>query len=73
MISPFRNKKRNPKELAAAQVKGFFDCICLPMQETWVQCLSHEDPLKKEITTDPSILAWGIPWTVEPGGLQSIG
>ena len=43
------------------------------MQETWVQCLGREDPLWKEITTHFSILAWRIPWTEEPGGLQSMG
>ena len=43
------------------------------MQETWVQCLSQEDPLEEELTTHSSILAWRIPWTEEPGGLQSRG
>ena len=43
------------------------------MQETWVQCLGREDPLWKEITTHFSILAWRIPWTEEPGRLQSMG
>ena len=43
------------------------------MQETWVQSLGQEDPLEKEMTTDSSILAWEIPWTEEPGGLQSGG
>ena len=38
------------------------------MQETRVQCLSQEDPLEEEMTTHPSILAWRIPWTEEPGG-----
>ena len=37
------------------------------MQETRVQCLSQEDPLEEEMTTHPSILAWKIPWTEEPG------
>ena len=45
--------------------------IQLPMQETWVQSLGQEDPLKKEMATHSSILAWEIPWTEEPGGLQS--
>ena len=40
------------------------------MQETWVQSLSQEDPL--EMATHSSILAWRIPWTEEPGGLQSM-
>ena len=41
------------------------------MQETQVQSLGREDPLKKEMATHSSILAWRIPWTEEPGGLQS--
>ena len=40
-------------------------------QETWVQSLHWEDPLEKEMATDSSILAWRIPWTEEPGRLQS--
>ena len=39
----------------------------------WVQSLGQEDPLEKEMTTHCSILAWRIPWTEEPGGLQSMG
>ena len=39
------------------------------MQETWVQSLGQEDPLKKEVATCSRILAWEIPWTEEPGGL----
>jgi len=42
------------------------------MQETWVPSLAQEDPLK-EMATHSSILAWEIPWTEEPGGLQSMG
>ena len=42
------------------------------MQETWVRSLGQEDPLEKEMRTDSSILAWKIPWTEEPGGLQSV-
>ena len=42
------------------------------MQETQVQFLGQEDPLEKEMATDSSILAWRIPWTEEPGGLQSM-
>ena len=44
-----------------------------PVQETRVQSLGWEDPLEKEIVTHSSILAWEIPWTGEPGGLQSTG
>ena len=43
------------------------------MQETWVQSLGLEDPLEKEMANYSSILAWEIPWTEEPGRLQSIG
>ena len=43
------------------------------MQETWVQSLGQEDPLEKGMATHSSILAWRIPWTGEPGGLQCIG
>ena len=43
------------------------------VQETWVQSLSQEDPLEKEIAIYSSILEWGIPWTEEPGRLQSMG
>ena len=43
------------------------------MQETQVQSLGWEDPLEKEMTTHSSILAWKIPWTEEPCGLQSMG
>ena len=57
--------------------------LCLPggsavknlpaMQEMWVQSLGQEDSLEKEITTHSNILAWEIPWTEEPDGLQSMG
>ena len=43
------------------------------MQETWVQSLGREDPLEKGMASHSSILAWRIPWTEEPGGLQSVG
>ena len=43
------------------------------MQETQVRSLSWEDALEKEMATHSSILAWRIPWTEEPGGLQSMG
>ena len=44
----------------------------LALWETWVQSLGREDPLEKEMATQSNILAWRIPWTEEPGGLQSI-
>ena len=43
------------------------------MQETWVRSLGQEDPLEKGMATYSSILAWRIPWTEEPDGLQSVG
>ena len=43
------------------------------MWETWVRSLGQEDSLEKEMATHSSILAWRIPWTEEPGGLQSMG
>ena len=43
------------------------------MRETQVQSLGQEDPLEKEMATHSSTLAWRIPWTEEPGGLQSTG
>ena len=42
------------------------------MQETWVQSLNWEDPLEKEMATHASTLAWRIPWTEEPGRLNSV-
>ena len=53
----------------------FQERICLPVQETQemqVWSLGWEDPLEKEIAIHSSILAWKIPWTEEPGGLQSL-
>ena len=47
---------------------------CLPaMRETWVQSLGQEYPLEKEMATHSITLAWKIPWTEEPGRLQSMG
>ena len=43
------------------------------MQDTWVQSLGQEDSLEKEMATHSNILIWEIPWTEEPGGLQSMG
>ena len=42
-------------------------------QETHIQSLGQEDPLEKKMATHSSILAWRIPWTEEPGGLQDLG
>ena len=43
------------------------------MQEMWVQSLGQEDPMERAVATHFSILAWEIPWTKEPGRLQSMG
>ena len=60
--------KYNWASLVAQTVKN------LPVtQETWVRSLVQEDPLELEMATHSSILAWKIPWTEEPGGLQSMG
>ena len=45
----------------------------LAVWETWVRSLGWEDPLEKEMATHSGILAWKIPWTEEPGRLQSMG
>ena len=69
-ITRHSSTELSPKKpsLVAQMVKN------LPaMQETQVRSLSWEDPLKKEMATHSSILAWRIPWTEEPGGLQSMG
>ena len=47
-------------------------CQCR-RHETWVRSLGWEEPLEKEIATHSNILAWKLPWTEEPGGLQSMG
>ena len=43
------------------------------MRETWVPSLSREDPLEKEVAIHSSTIVWKIPWTEEPGRLQSMG
>ena len=54
--------------LVAQMVKHLYT-----MQETWVQALGWEDPLEKEMVIHSSTIAWKIPWTEEPGRLQSMG
>jgi len=54
--------------------RGGSDSKNLPaMWEIWVRSQNREDPLEKEMATHSTILAWRIPWTEEPGGLQSMG
>ena len=48
-------------------------CQCRRHKRSWVRSVGQEDPLEKEMATHSSILAWKIPWTEEPGGLQSMG
>ena len=67
-VSCPRPGKNHGASLVAQMVKN------LPtMQETGVRSLDREDPLQKEMATHSSILAWSIPWTEEPGELQSTG
>ena len=75
--SMYPNKEREGKAESTANfvdLLGFPDSSVLKnlpaKQETWVQSLCWEDPLEKEMATHSSILAWEIPWTEEPGGLQ---
>ena len=67
-----RQRKRKSKNEAGAS--GVSQTIKnLPvMRETWIQSLGPEDPLGKGMTTHSSILAWRIPWTDKPSGLQSM-
>ena len=63
-MGPFKQRV----SLVAQMVKSLPE-----MQETWVRSLGWEDPLEKEMATHSSTLAWKIPWTKEPSGLQSMG
>ena len=68
LVECLNGTKRRWASLVAQKVKN------LPaVQETQVQSLDQKDPLEKGMATHSSILAWRIPWTEEPGGLQSIG
>ena len=68
--------------MASAEFSKFADILSaiaqlvknlFAMQKTQVQFPGWEDPLEKEMATHSCILAWGIPWAEEPGGLQSMG
>ena len=65
--------KRPHKYLAAASQVAQWVKNPPAMQESWVSFLGWEDSLVKEMATHSSVLAWRIPWTEEPGGLQSMG
>ena len=69
---PLENTQQSWWGVGASQVAQWWR-IHLPMQESQVLSLGREDPLEKEMSTHSSILAWEIPWTEEPGGLQSMG
>ena len=57
----------------ARGISGGSDIKNLPaVRETWVQSLGQEEPLEEGVAAHSSILAWGIPWTKEPGGIQFI-
>ena len=68
-LSTIKNPGHKIRDLPVAQtIKN------LPaMQEMWVRSLGWEAPLEEEMATHSSILAWEIPWTEGPGGLQSMG
>ena len=57
----------------AQMVKNPGDSLAMAIWETWVRSLDWEDPVKEGMATHSSILAWRIPWTEEPGRLQSMG
>ena len=59
--------------MAGASQVAQWKRIHLPMQDMRVGSLGREDPLEKEMAIYSSVLAWEIPWTEEPGGLQSMG
>ena len=65
--------KEHAQGLSWASLVAQWYGICLPMQETWVGSLGWEDPLQEEMATHSSILARKIPWTEDPGRLQSMG
>ena len=68
-----RKKKKVFQKKKSLKQFGSDDKSLTAMWETWVQSLDWEDPLEKGMATHSSILAWRIPWTREPGRLQSMG
>ena len=70
-VLAFMNISDTPRALASQVVLVVKNLPAI--QETWVQFLGWEDPLEKEMATHFNILAWRIPWTEEPGRLQSMG
>ena len=73
VLSPFLfHNNEGLSQYYASLVAQMVEHLCA-MQQTWVPSLGWEDPLEKEMGTHSSILAWRIPWTEEPGGLQPMG
>ena len=70
-VSKSRTQLSNGTELMASLVAQVVKHLPI-MQETWLRSLGWEDPLEKEMATHFSTLAWRIPWTEEPDGLQSM-
>ena len=68
MGESFKREETYVHSLVAQMVKHLST-----MQETLVRSLGQEDSVEKEMATHSTILAWRIPWTEEPGGLQSMG
>ena len=64
--------KKSRKNIRTSLVAQMVKCVST-MREIRVQSLGWEDTLEKEMATHSSLLAWKIPWTQEPGGLQSMG
>ena len=71
--SGFREDMSAPECKLRASLVAEWWGVCLLMKETWVLSLGWGDPLEKEMATHSSTLAWEMPWTEEPGGLQSTG
>ena len=69
--SPWGCKESNPTQQLPLQVAQRLKGLP-PMQETRVRSLGREDSLEKEMATHSTVLAWRIPWTKEPGGIQSM-
>ena len=70
---PFHSSFLFPKASPGASLMAQLVKNLPAVQEIWVQSLGWEDPLEKGTAAHSSILAWRIPWTEEPGGLQSMG
>ena len=73
-VSSLTREGRDSFWVAETHHKNHLTVKRLPaVRETWVQSLGWEDPLEKEMATHSSTLPWKIPWTEEPGRLQSMG